>query len=240
MDDFNQVRRALEALADPDIATHSTRFFKTGPGQYGEGDHFLGIRVPVLRKQAARFRLLEHTNVLKLLRSGFHEERLLALLILVDQYRRGSSTKKKAVYDLYLGNTRWINNWDLVDCSAHLIVGPWLESVSKQPIYRLAKSSQLWERRIAIMATFHFIKLKSFADTFAIADILLQDSQDLIHKAVGWMLREVGNRDHQAEVEFLLPRYQDMPRTMLRYAIEKFPEPERQSFLKGTAKSNPS
>lgn len=235
MIDTTQVRQTLQELANKDIADHSSRFFKTGPGEYGEGDRFLGIRVPVIRKQVSKFRLLELPQVLELLHSTFHEERLLALLIMVDQYRRGSETEKKTIYDLYLANTAWINNWDLVDSSAHLIVGPWLESRSTKPLFRLAKSSLLWERRIAIMATFHFIRVERFDDTLAIADILLNDPHDLIHKAVGWMLREVGNRDHEAEVAYLLPRYHSMPRTMLRYAIEKFDEDERLGFLRGTA-----
>lgn len=228
------VSRTLKKLGNKDIATHSSGFFKTGPGEYGEGDYFLGIRVPVLRQQSKEFRLLTLPEVLKLLHSSFHEERLLALLILVDQFRRGTENDKKTIYDLYLDNSHWINNWDLVDCSAHLIVGPWLETRSTERLYQLAKSSLLWDRRIAMMATFHFIKLKRFDDTLAIADILLNDPHDLIHKSVGWMLREVGNRDHTVEVEFLLPRYQQMPRTMLRYAIEKFEEQERLGFLHGS------
>jgi 3-methyladenine DNA glycosylase AlkD len=232
MTSVSQVRKTLKSLADKDIAEHSARYFKTGPGQYGEGDRFLGIRVPVLRKQVPKFRALGTAGVLGLLRSAFHEERLLALLILVDQFRRGSEPEKAAIYDLYLANTARINNWDLVDSSAHLIVGPWLESRSRKPLYLLARSSLLWERRIAMMATAHFIRLDQFDDTFAIADILLNDAHDLIHKVVGWMLREVGNRDHRAEVDFLLPRHVSMPRTMLRYAIEKFPEDGRLAFLR--------
>lgn len=230
-----EIQKVLFKLADVDRARHSERYFKTGPGEYAQGDRFLGIRMPVLRKQVSRFRTLNSSESLKLLHSGVHEERMLVLLILVEQYRRGNEQKKGEIYKLYLANTAYINNWDLVDCSAHKIVGPWLVSRSKQPLYRLASSSSLWERRIAVLSCFHFIRLEQFEDVFKISDLLLQDRHDLIHKAVGWMLREVGNRDHTAEVEYLLPRYRDMPRTMLRYAIEKFPERERQMFLKGTA-----
>lgn len=228
-----EIQKVLFKLGDAERARHSARYFKTGPGEYAEGDRFLGLRMPEIRKQASRFRTLEPAETLKLLHSAIHEERMLALLILVEQYRRGSEQEKGGIYKLYLANTPCINNWDLVDCSAHKIVGPWLESRSKQPLYKLAKSSLLWERRIAVLACFHFIRLKEFEDVFKISDLLLQDKHDLIHKAVGWMLREVGNRDHAAEVAYLLPRYHNMPRTMLRYAIEKFPEQERQSFLKG-------
>jgi len=229
-----EVQQVLLKLGNADIAEHSTRFFKTGPGEYAEGDHFHGIRVPVLRQQVRQFHTLDSTETLKLLHSGIHEERLLALLILVDQFRRGQQAQQHEIYRLYLANTATINNWDLVDSSAHLIVGPWLETRSRQPLYDLATSSSLWERRIAMMATFHFIRQGEFGETFKIADMLLHDQHDLIHKIVGWMLREAGNRDHEAEVAFLLPRYRNMPRTMLRYAIEKFPEQERLSFLKGT------
>ena len=228
-----EISKILQRLADPHIAEHSQRFFKTGPGQYGEGDRFLGIRVPVLREQAKKFKDAPLGEVRRLLRSPYHEERLCALLLLVQKFSQGNPAHQKAVYELYLGNTRYINNWDLVDLSAYWIVGTWLTDKDRQPLYTLAHSKNLWERRIAIIATFHFIKNTQFADTLAIAALLLTDREDLMHKAAGWMLREVGKRDLSQEKEFLNAHYQQMPRTMLRYAIEKFPENERLKYLKG-------
>lgn len=228
-----KVSKALRALANPEIAAHSQRFFKTGKGEYGEGDRFLGIRVPQLRKQARLFRGLPLAQTRRLLQSRFHEERLCALLILVDQFRRGPEDQRARIYNLYLNNTRFVNNWDLVDSSAHHIIGPYLEDRDRQLLYELADSMSLWERRIAIMSTFHFIKLNQFDDTLKLSQRLLRDEQDLIHKAVGWMLREVGNRKPTAAKSFLKTHYRDMPRTMLRYAIEKFPETERKRYLEG-------
>ena len=234
-----QVTTQLEALADPETAKNSARFFKTGPGEYGEGDHFRGIRVPVLRTLVKQFRGLSHAGVLALLQSPWHEDRLLALLIWVEQYRRGDRARRQQIFDDYLANTAYINNWDLIDTSAEHIVGAHLfahvqDAGSSDLLTTLAHSPSLWERRIAIMATFHFIRKSSYSETFRIADLLLHDRHDLIHKAVGWMLREVGNRDLAAEEEFLLSRYTTMPRTMLRYATEKFPEERRQAYLRGT------
>ena len=226
-------RRDLKALADDGIAAHSQRFFKTGPGEYAEGDRFIGVRVPAIRGIARQYRALSHAGVLSLLRSAIHEERLLALVILCDQYKRGDGDERKKIYDAYLGHTAFVNNWDLVDASAHKIVGPHLENRSRRPLDRLARSKSLWERRIAIVATFHFIQRGEFDDTLRIADRLLGDGEDLIHKAVGWMLREVGKRDRKREEEFLRERYGRMPRTMLRYAIERFPERRRKAYLKG-------
>ena len=227
------IQQHLEALGDPEKAAHAQRFFKTGPGQYGEGDVFRGIRVPVLRKLAKDYQHLPLAETVALLQSPFHEDRLLALLILVRAFSKGDDAVKKTIYDLYLKHTRWINNWDLVDASAHKIVGPFLMDRSKAPLYRLARSASLWERRIAIIATFHFIGHHHFEDTLAISEILLGDGEDLIYKAVGWMLREVGKRNLDAEEGFLQQHYRSMPRTMLRYAIERFPEPRRQGYLKG-------
>lgn len=232
-----EISKILRRLADPQIAEHSQRFFKTGPGQYGEGDLFLGIRVPVLREQAKRFKDAPLVEVQSLLKSAYHEERLCALLSLVQKFSQGSPAHQKTVYELYLKNTRYINNWDLVDLSAYWIVGAWLMDKDRQPLYTLAHSKSLWERRIAIIATFHFIKDRQFADTLAIAALLLTDREDLMHKAVGWMLREVGKRDLTQEIEFLNAHYRQMPRTMLRYAIEKFPENERLKYLKGLVAS---
>ena len=229
----HEIGKILRRLADRQTAEHSQRFFKTGPGQYGEGDIFLGIRVPVLREQARKFRDTPLDEVRLLLTSEYHEERLCALLLLVQKFSKGSAEDQKSIYELYLKNTRYINNWDLVDLSAYLIVGPYLADKDKRPIHALACSKDLWERRIAIMSTFHFIKKNQFADALAISEKLLADREDLIHKATGWMLREIGKRDLPQEKKFLDAHYQRMPRTMLRYAIEKFPEKERMKYLKG-------
>jgi 3-methyladenine DNA glycosylase AlkD len=227
------VKREIRALADPRDAEHLQRFFKTGKGQYGEGDRFLGIRVPQLRVLARRFRSLPHEQVLSLLRSPWHEQRLLAVLLLVDQYRRGTDVERETIYRAYLDHTDYINNWDLVDSSAEHIVGPKLDPSDLRGLQTLARSESLWERRIAILATFHWIKAAEFRPTLYVAKLLLDDSRDLIHKAVGWMLREIGKRDLAAEERFLREHCRNMPRTMLRYAIERFPEPRRRQFLLG-------
>ncbi|MEZ4636128.1 MAG: DNA alkylation repair protein [Caldilineaceae bacterium] len=226
------VQQALTELADPAIAEHSQRFFKTGPGEYGEGDRFRGIRVPVQRTVARRFDKLPLAETERLLHSPFHEDRLTALLILVRQFRR-KQADHAAIYDLYLRNTAYINNWDLVDSSAPQIVGAFLADKPRDVLDELALSDSLWARRIAIMATLHFIKLGQFEDTLRLSRVLLHDSEDLIHKAVGWMLREVGNRNLAVEEGFLADTYRTMPRTMLRYAIEKFPEEKRKAYLEG-------
>lgn len=210
------------------------RFFKTGPGEYGEGDRFIGVRVPATRRVALKFRELSLAETQTLLESGIHEERLLALIILTEKYRRGTIKERVQIYELYLSNTQYINNWDLVDTSAEHVVGAYLKDKSRKPLYKLARSDSLWERRISIMAIFHFIKNNEFKETLKVAKMLIADSEDLIHKAVGWMLREVGKRDQHMEKAFLKKHYRHMPRTMLRYAIEKFPENPRQQYLKGT------
>lgn len=230
----NGVVKMLKKLGDPAIADHSRRFFKTGKGEYGEGDRFLGIRVPVIRQQVKYFRDISLDETLVLLRSPLHEVRLFALLMLVQKFSNGDESFRGAIYKTYLSNTRYINNWDLVDSSASAIVGGWLREHDRRPLYRLAKSKNLWERRIAMLATFHFIRHREFDDALAIAELLLNDPEDLMHKAVGWMLREIGNRNVRLEQVFLRQHYKHMPRTMLRYAIEKFPEKERQRFLAGT------
>jgi 3-methyladenine DNA glycosylase AlkD len=226
------VQHALANLADPTIAEHSQRFFKTGPGEYGEGDRFRGVRVPILRTVARQFDPLSLSEVERLLHSPFHEDRLTALLILVRQFGR-KGADRQAIYDLYRRNTAFINNWDLVDSSAPQIVGGFLADKPRAILDDLAISDSLWERRIAIMATMHFIKSGQFEDTLRLARVLLHDKEDLIHKAVGWMLREVGNRDRTVEEAFLAQTYRTMPRTMLRYAIEKFPEDKRKAYLLG-------
>ena len=227
------LRRDLRAEADADDAVHLQRFFKTGPGQYGEGDRFLGVRVPVLRRLARDYRALPADDALALLQSRWHEERLLGLLLLVAIYQRGPDAAKQAVYDAYLAHTRHINNWDLVDASAEHIVGPHVIPDRLDVLERLARSPDLWERRIAMIATFHGIQQGQFAPALRIATLLLGDRHDLIHKAVGWMLREIGKRDRAVEQAFLREHLGAMPRTALRYAIEHFPERERQRYLAG-------
>ncbi len=227
------IQKEFRELGDPSVAAHSARFFKTAKGEYGEGDRFLGIRVPVIRKAVRRYRDANLRTTLSLLKSRYHEERLLASLMLVDQFSRGDQATRKSVYEAYLAHTPWLNNWDIIDCSAHKIVGPWLEDRSRRVLYKLLKSKSLWERRIAMMTTYHFIRLHDFDDALAIAEALIDDDHDLIHKASGWMLREVGNRDLAAEEKFLERHYKTMPRTMLRYAIEKFPEKRRKAYLNG-------
>ena len=228
------LRRELRAEADASDAIHLQRFFKTGPGQYGEGDKFLGVRVPVLRRLARAYRDLSVDDALALLQSKWHEERLLGLLLLVQHYQGGEKARKQVVYDAYLAHTRHINNWDLVDASAEHIVGPHVPPGSLDVLERLAASADLWERRMAMLATFHWIKQGQFAPALRIATLLLNDRHDLIHKAVGWMLREIGKRDRVTEVAFLREHHAAMPRTALRYAIEHFPERDRTRYLAGT------
>jgi 3-methyladenine DNA glycosylase AlkD len=224
----------LRAFASEENARIAQWFFKTGPGEYGEGDQFIGVRAPDLRRLAKELKATPVDEVLQLLQSPIHEDRSLALLILVQAFTKGDAATKQRIYEAYLQHTDFINNWDLVDVSAPHIVGAYLFDKSRQPLYKLVKSSSLWERRISIISTQHFIRQNDFADTLQIAERLLHDRHDLIHKAVGWMLREIGNRDLATEEAFLREHYQTMPRTMLRYAIEKFPEPKRQAYLKGT------
>ena len=227
------MREAMRALGNRKIAEHSAGFFKTGAGEYGEGDRFLGIRVPVVRQQVRRFRDAPERAVLAMLKSEFHEERLLAVLLLVDQYGRGDGVNRQRIFDNYLAYREHINNWDLVDSSAHLIVGPHLADGDRGLLYELADSDRIWDRRIAMMATFHYIRNDDFDDALRIAERLRDDGHDLIHKAVGWMLREIGKRDEATTERFLRRHYLGMPRTMLRYAIEKFPEARRRAHLTG-------
>jgi 3-methyladenine DNA glycosylase AlkD len=229
-----EIQARLRKYASKEKAAVLRGFFKTGPGQYGEGDLFHGIVVPHIRKVARECRNAPLSETTKLLSSAWHEERLLALLMLVQAYENGDEAARKKIYILYLKSTRFINNWDLVDLSAPNIVGAHLLEKSRRPLYALARSRSLWKRRIAILATFQFIKQNEFPDTLQIAATLLSDDHDLIHKAVGWMLREVGKRDLAAEERFLKQHYRNMPRTMLRYAIERFPEGRRKKYLNGT------
>jgi 3-methyladenine DNA glycosylase AlkD len=233
MSSFSLLSAVIQKKANRRVAEVSRRFFKTGPGQYGEGDIFCGITVPTARKIAKQFGDLSHTEIEKALLSPLHEVRLIALLILVHQFEQGSSAEQRAVFHFYLSATSCINNWDLVDLSAYKIVGAYLLKHPKEKsiLTKLARSNVMWERRIAIVATFAFIRAGKFADTFRLARLLMRDSHDLMHKAVGWMLREVGKRDVVALTTFLNTHISRLPRTTLRYAIERYPEPIRRAFL---------
>lgn len=231
---LHTIRKHLRALGRKRQAKLLQRYFKTGPGEYAEGDIFLGIRVPQLRDLARVCRDLRLKDVEKLLQSAIHEERLLALLVLVSRFPKAARLEQSQIYRLYFRNTQYVNNWDLVDVSAQHIVGGFLAKRAKEPLTCLAESASLWDRRIAIMSTLHFIRAGSFSESIRIAGLLLHDEEDLVHKAVGWMLREIGNRDLLVEERFLKQHCMEMPRTMLRYAIEKFPEAKRRKYLAGT------
>lgn len=229
---LTSLQQDLHALSNPSQAQNLQRFFKTGKGEYGEGDVFLGITMPQQRVVAKKyFREISLTDVEKLLHSKYHEERMTALIILTYKFDKATLTEKQKTFDLYLRNTKHINNWDLVDVTTPQIVGGYLLDKERKVLYSLAQSSLLWERRISVLATFAFIREHQFEDSLNIAKILLDDKEDLIHKAVGWMLREVGKRNQAAEEEFLKQHYKKMPRTMLRYAIEKFEEGKRKKYL---------
>jgi 3-methyladenine DNA glycosylase AlkD len=230
-------QRRLRELAGPERAKTSQSFFKTGPGDYGEGDRFLGVTVPQIRRVAAEFRELSMARIEKLLHSRWHEERLLALVIATGQYARHEA-RRAALFRLYLKNLVHINNWDLVDLSAPLIVGAHLRERSRSLLRRLARSRSLWQRRVAIVATQYFIRKGEFDETLRLAKMLLRDEHDLIHKATGWMLREVGKRDRAALEGFLDDHAAEMPRTMLRYAIERFPPRLRRRYLARTRMSS--
>jgi len=229
----DDVSADLQKLADKEKATFLLRFFKTGKGQYGEGDIFLGITVPAQRTVAKKYTILPFSDVEALLHSKFHEHRLTALLILCEQFVKADEKVKKQIVDVYLSNTKYINNWDLVDLSSHEIIGTYLFENPKERklLLKLAQSKSLWEKRISMVACYALLRHNEFSETFSVAETLLHDEHDLIHKAVGWMLRELGKRDQNAEEEFLLKHYKTMPRTMLRYAIEKFPQEKRKFYL---------
>lgn len=232
MSTLSQLQSDLRSFIIPEKAAFFPRFFKTGKGQYGYGDKFLGITVPNMRTVAVKYKDLELSDIIKLLHSQWHEERLVALIILTEQFKRANPTGQKEIYDLYLSNTKYINNWDLVDLSATNIVGEYLVNKSKSILYKLAKSDLLWDRRIAIISTFAFIKRGDPSETFKIAEILLHDKHDLIHKAVGWMLREVGKRCGEESLEsFLNKHYKVMPRTMLRYALERMSDKKKKFYM---------
>ena len=225
---------ALEELIDPEKARFLPRFFRTGPGEYGEGDRFLGVTVPLQRQVARRFAGLDRTEVSRLLASPFHEARLTGLLILVRQFTKAGSAGQEAVVGFYLDHLHAVNNWDLVDLSAPKILGAWLlgqPPEARRVLHRLARSGDLWQERVAMLATLPLIKADQFAEALAIAEVLLHHEHDLIHKAVGWMLREVGKRDRGTELAFLDAHGETMPRTMLRYAIEKFAPDQRRRYL---------
>ncbi|MGY4884943.1 MAG: DNA alkylation repair protein [Nanobdellota archaeon] len=233
---LNELKKEINEAKNPEQAKNLQRFFKTGKGQYGEGDIFLGIKVPVTRKIVKKYwKYISLKDIQELLNSKFHEERLIGLLILVEAYKKSKKDKMKQreIYEFYLKNTNRINNWDLVDLSAHKIVGDFCSIEGTEILKMLAKSDNLWERRIAIISTAAFINKRIFGETLAISDMLMNDKHDLIHKAVGWMLREVGKRNVEVLEIFLKDRYKTMPRTMLRYSIEKFPEEKRKAYLKG-------
>jgi 3-methyladenine DNA glycosylase AlkD len=225
------IERRLVALRDPVVAKGHLRFFQCGPGQYGEGDVFLGVSVPPLRTLSKEFTSVAVPEAFALLQSKWHEARLLALMILVRKYESGDEIEREEIYRRYLGNTHRINNWDLVDSSAHLIVGAHLRDRDRAPLLALARSESLWERRIAVISTLAFIRQGDFYDIFFIGAMLLNDRQDLIHKASGWMLREVGKRDQPALERFLHKYSKVMPRTMLRYAIERLSPELRAKYM---------
>jgi 3-methyladenine DNA glycosylase AlkD len=276
MASLGQLRNELKRLANPRQAKNLQRFFKTGKGEYGEGDVFIGLKVPQERILAKKYSGLDLKDVQELMKSKIHEERMIALFILMDKYK--NTNHKRICFHFYIKNMKYINNWDLVDLSAPTIVGQHLLNLAQQPrlldddrqfflikrlisaslnknrhqtetqpifnssksgllrpigiLELLAKSENIWERRIGVLATFWFIKNNEFTESLKLAEMLLKDEHDLIHKAVGWMLREIGKRELKVEVEFLEKHYKIMPRTMLRYAIEKFPEKQRQKYLK--------
>lgn len=232
---LEEIKSDLREKAKPEKVSIYQNFFKTGKGQYGEGDIFIGVTVPDTRSVAKKHLSKSLQIISDLLQSKIHEERYVALLILVEQYKKFPE-KRKEIYEFYMKNTRRVNNWDLVDSSADDIVGPYLEDKDRSILYSLAESDNLWERRISIISTFYYIKKSEFKDTLKISEMLLSDSHDLIHKAVGWMLREIGKKDQEVLEKFLKNHYTNLPRTTLRYAIERFPEEKRKSYLKGDFK----
>lgn len=229
-----QVIKELKAFADPEKAEHSKRFFRTGPGEYGEGDQFLGITVPPQRKIAKKYKKMSLVEAELLLHNPFHEVRLTALMLLVYKLEKADEVLTEEIFNLYMSNLQYVNGWDLVDSSCRFILGKYLEDKEKDILFDLARSNDLWEKRIAMITCYHFIHNRhEFDDALKIAEILVNDDHDLIQKAVGWMLREIGNVDQEVEEKFLQKHYKNMPRTMLRYAIEKFDEPLRKQYLHG-------
>ena len=230
---ISKLRSKINTLADKEVAETMQWFFKTGKGDYGEGDIFVGLKVPLQRKLAREFKDLSLAEIGELLNSSIHEERLISLIILIDKYQKTDEKGKKLIFNFYMKQRKGINNWDLVDISAPKILGRYLLEKDKGILFKFAVSKNLWERRIAIISTQEFIKNNNFKTTLQIASMLIKDEHDLIHKAVGWMLREIGKKDIALEEKFLRVHYKEMPRTMLRYAIEKFPETKRKKYLQG-------
>ena len=228
---LNQIKQALQKKANPDKAKIYQRFFKTGPGQYGEGDKFLGLTMPEQRTIAKKYLNLTLNDISKLLGSQYHEHRMTALIILTYKYPKANKNLKKQIYEFYIKSYDQINNWDLVDVTAPRIVGEYLLDKDRKVLYDFAKSSHLWKKRIAIISTFTFIRNNDFQDTINISEILLKDTHDLIHKAVGWMLREMGKKDESYLTNFLDKHHKIMPRTMLRYSLEKLSEPQRKHYM---------
>lgn len=234
MNNLSNLRKVLSSYSSKQKAISVAKYFKTGPGQYGEEDIFIGVSSPILHILAKKNSQLTILEIECLLNSKIHEERMLALFIMVLNYKKGNESNKNEIFNIYIKNIKSINNWDLVDCSAQYIIGPWLENKDKAYLYKLARSDSVWEKRIAIISTFYYIKNGQPNDSLMIAEILLHDDHYLIHKAVGWMLREIGNHcSLSLEETFLKKYYKNMPRTMLRYAIEKFPNDLRLKYLKG-------
>jgi len=231
MNTLADLKSEIKSHSNPKRAEASLRFFKTGKGEYGEGDKFYGLTLPEINSLVKKYKDLPLKSVISLLKSRYHEDRTTAVLILVEKYRKADINAKNDIYYLYINNTKHINNWDLVDISAPKIVGRHLCNRSRRILYKLAKSKLIWDKRIAIMSTFHFIRNNDFNDALSISKILLIDKHDLIQKAVGWMLREIGKRNIKVEEKYLKENYKVMPRTMLRYAIEKFPEALRKKYL---------
>jgi 3-methyladenine DNA glycosylase AlkD len=227
---LEKLKLELENSANSKQAEILQRFFKTRKGEYGEGDIFLGIKIPIQRSIAKKYYALELNNLQELLDKNIHEHRMIALIILVEKYKKNLG--KEEIFNFYLKNSKRINNWDLVDISSPHIIGDFLHDKPKEILYKLAKSENLWEKRISIISTLNFIRKNKFEDTLKISEILLKDKHDLIHKAVGWMLREVGKRNLEVEEEFLKKHYSKIHRTTLRYAIEKFEENKRKNYLK--------
>jgi len=229
---LSSLKKTVKENSNPELGIFLQRFFKTGKGDYAEGDVFAGIKVPVSRKIAKQFKNLSLADLSELIKSKIHEERLIALFILVDKMKKANEKEQKKIFKFYVKNMKYVNNWDLVDLSAEKIIGEYLFDRDRELLFKLAKGD-LWERRIAVLSTFNFIKKKDHITTLKIAGLLLRDKHDLINKALGWMLREIGKRDLQTEEDFLEKHYKSMPRTMLRYSIEKFPEKKRKAYLEG-------
>ncbi|MFH0818829.1 MAG: DNA alkylation repair protein [Patescibacteria group bacterium] len=229
---LKELQNNLQKLANPNQAKLLQRFFKTAKGEYGEGDIFLGLKVPQLRVLAKKYMSLSLNDVQIMLNGKFHEYRMTGLLILVYKYKKADAKLKTDIYNLYIKNYNNINNWDLVDVTCPHIVGDYLLNKDRKILYQFAKSNHLWKKRIAMITCLAFIREKDFTDIIKLADILLHDQHDLIHKAVGWMLREAGKHDQKLLEAYLNRNYKTMPRTMLRYAIEKLPESKRQHYLR--------